>query len=99
MEILTLAQVAKLLRLHRSTVYRMVKQGDIPSVKVGRVWRFSKDALETWLKGGTGRGATLRRRGRPAQKQEDPLLQAIGTLAIGTLSKDIDTALYGETSG
>jgi len=94
-KILTLAQVATLLRLHRSTVYRMVKRGEIPAVKVGRVWRFSQDALDTWLSGGARRNAEPRRHGRPARKQKDPILQAIGILAIGTLSKDIDTALYG----
>jgi len=37
MQILTLAQVARLLRLHTSTVYRMVSRGEIPAMKVGRV--------------------------------------------------------------
>lgn len=95
MEVLTLQQVARLLRLHSSTVYRMVKRGEIPAVKVGRVWRFSKDALDTWLSGGIRRGAGVRGRGRPAGKRGDPVLQVLGTLAIGTLSKDIDTGLYG----
>lgn len=94
-EVLTLDQVAKLLRLHRSTVYRMVKRGEIPAVKIGRVWRFSKGALDTWLTSGVRLDAGVRGRGRPTRKGKDPVLQVIGTLAIGTLSKDIDTALYG----
>jgi len=95
MEVLTLHQVASLLQLHSSTIYRMVKRGEIPAVKVGRVWRFSKDALDRWLNHGVRRGAMGRGRERPPGKKGDPVLRAIGTLAVGTLSKDIDTGLYG----
>lgn len=94
-EILTLEQVAKLLWLHSSTIYRMVKRGEIPAVKVGRVWRFSKDALDKWLNHGVRGGRRIGGRERPARKREDPVLRSIGTLAVGTLSKDIDTGLYG----
>jgi excisionase family DNA binding protein len=97
MEVLTLEQVAKLLRLHRSTVYRMVKRGEIPALKVGRVWRFSKEALDAWLRGVGRLQARGEARERPTRKREDPVLRAVGSLAIGTLAKDIDTALYGET--
>jgi excisionase family DNA binding protein len=95
MEVLTLEQVAQLLRLHSSTIYRMAKRGEIPGVKVGRVWRFSKDALDKWLNHGVRRGRGIGGRERPSRKREDPVLRAIGTLAVGTLSKDIDTGLYG----
>jgi excisionase family DNA binding protein len=95
MELLTLQQVAKLLRLHTSTIYRMVSRGEIPAVKVGRVWRFSKDAIERWLNYRLGRGTGRKGRTRSRRSQEDPLLRAIGTLALGRLSKDIDARLYG----
>ncbi len=40
-EFLTIDEVAKLLKVARSTVYRMAKEGKIPATKIGRVWRFS----------------------------------------------------------
>lgn len=95
MELLTLEQVAKLLRLHTSTVYRMVKRGKIPAVKVGRVWRFSRDALDKWLNDAGRRAERHRARERSAKKERDPILRTVGILAVGTLSKDIDTGLYG----
>jgi excisionase family DNA binding protein len=95
MQILTLAQVARLLRLHTSTVYRMVSRGEIPAMKVGRVWRFSKEALDRWLNHGLRPEARGRGHAKSGRKPGDPLLRAIGTLAVGTLSKDIDTGLYG----
>jgi len=40
-EFLTIDEVAKRLKVARSTVYRMAKEGKIPATKIGRVWRFS----------------------------------------------------------
>ena len=47
--IMTIEELAKYLRLHKSTVYRMVRQGEIPSSKIGNQWRFRKDVIDTWL--------------------------------------------------
>lgn len=49
MEILTIDQVAEMLNLSKITVYRLTKQGQIPARKVGRCWRFSKEAIEKWI--------------------------------------------------
>ncbi len=46
---LTLHEVAKYLRLHRSTVYRLAREGIIPGCKVGSQWRFSKERVDQWM--------------------------------------------------
>lgn len=99
MKVLTLEQAARLLRLHPSTVYRMVKRGEIPAVKIGRVWRFTMDALQDWLNGRAGGEAKVGRQRRRVRKGDDPVLRVAGILAIGTLSKDIEAALYGRATG
>ena len=48
-ELLTIEQVAQLLRLHVMTAYRLVKEGKLPGFKVGGRWRFRKDAMENWM--------------------------------------------------
>ncbi len=48
-EILTISQVAELLRLHVMTIYRLAKEGRLPGFKVGGRWRFRKDAMEAWM--------------------------------------------------
>lgn len=48
-QILTLDEVAEYLRVHRSTVYRMAREGAIPSIKVANQWRFHKDRIDRWL--------------------------------------------------
>ena len=47
--IMTIDEVAKYLRLHKSTVYRMVRESQIPASKIGNQWRFRKDVIDSWL--------------------------------------------------
>ena len=47
--LLTVSEVADLLRINKSTVYRMAKQGRLPATRVGRQWRFRKDVLDGLL--------------------------------------------------
>lgn len=41
-ELLDAEQVAKLLRIGRSTVYQMISAGELRGVKIGRLRRFSR---------------------------------------------------------
>ena len=47
--LLTLKEVAKLLRLSPQTLYKMLEQGEIPAVKIGSQWRFDREQLRSWL--------------------------------------------------
>jgi excisionase family DNA binding protein len=46
--VLTLEEVAEYLRVHPSTLYRMLKKGAIPAFKIGSDWRFTREAIEQW---------------------------------------------------
>ena len=48
---LNVTEAAAYVRLHRSTVSRLVAAGKIPHRMVGRVPRFSRQALTRWLAG------------------------------------------------
>ncbi len=48
-KLLTVAEVADLLRINKSTVYRMAKQGRLPATRVGRQWRFRESVLDGLL--------------------------------------------------
>lgn len=50
-EILTAADVAKFLRIPKTTVYDLAQRGRLPAFKVGRHWRFRKAKIEQWLRG------------------------------------------------
>ena len=47
--IMTIGELAKYLRLHTSTVYRMVRLEQIPASKIGHQWRFRKDVIDNWI--------------------------------------------------
>jgi excisionase family DNA binding protein len=50
-KIMTLTEVAEYLRVHSTTVYRLLKQGKLPAFKVGSDWRFDAQAIDRWLRG------------------------------------------------
>jgi excisionase family DNA binding protein len=52
-EVLTALEVANLLRIDRVTVYKMVKRGELPALKVGSDWRFSRVQIEEWMRSRT----------------------------------------------
>ena len=47
--VLNVDEVARYLRVVPDTIYRRARRGEIPAVKVGKVWRFPKDTLDKWL--------------------------------------------------
>lgn len=47
---LTVAEVAAIMRVSRMTVYRMVHDGQIASIKVGRSFRVPKSAVDSYLR-------------------------------------------------
>ena len=50
-QVLTLQECSVYLKIAESTIYVLARKGKIPCQKVGRNWRFSKDALDRWLRG------------------------------------------------
>ncbi|WP_407642413.1 helix-turn-helix domain-containing protein [Caballeronia arvi] len=48
-EILTIPEVAALLRVAEKTVYTLAQRGEIPAFKVGGQWRFSRSAIQAWI--------------------------------------------------
>ena len=48
-ELLTIKEIGDLLRLHPSTIYKLTKQGRIPSFRIGNDWRFRMELIERWM--------------------------------------------------
>lgn len=48
-EILTLPEVAQLLKVAEKTVYSMAQKGHLPAFKVGGQWRFKRVDLDQWI--------------------------------------------------
>lgn len=48
-EILTLPEVAQLLKVADKTVYTMAQKGEIPAFKVRGQWRFKREDIDRWI--------------------------------------------------
>lgn len=48
-QVLTLEEACLYLKIPKSSLYKLAKSGRIPCQKVGRHWRFSKEAVDRWL--------------------------------------------------
>jgi excisionase family DNA binding protein len=48
-EVLTIKEVAAILRIHRSTLYRMIERGEVPYFRVGYDYRFDSESIERWI--------------------------------------------------
>jgi excisionase family DNA binding protein len=47
--LLTVAEVAELFRVSSMTVYRLIRGGELPAVRVGRSYRVRDDDLQAYL--------------------------------------------------
>lgn len=52
-EILTVEEVAEFLKVHASTIYKLLKRREIPAFRVGADWRFHAVQIEEWVKSRT----------------------------------------------
>jgi len=50
-DVMTFEEVMTYLRIPRSSLYKLAQEGKIPSQKVGRHWRFRREAIDRWLEG------------------------------------------------
>jgi excisionase family DNA binding protein len=46
--VMTLEEVARYLRVHPSTIYRLLKKRQLPAFKVGSDWRFNQESIDRW---------------------------------------------------
>lgn len=52
-KVITVGELSEYLRVHRSTLYRLLKKGRLPGFKIGSDWRFNLETIDKWrLDGG-----------------------------------------------
>ena len=83
---LTTEEVLEYLQVNLRTVYRLIKAGKIPAVRVGRQWRFRKRDIDAWLDSQRPRGGS-----RPAPAT--PARPAAGTTRPRVLVVDDEASI------
>ena len=46
--VMTVNDLARYLKVHPSTVYRLLRTGQLPAFKVGSDWRFNVEEVDRW---------------------------------------------------
>ncbi len=51
---LSVDDIAAYLGIKRDTVYKWIDRKDLPAHKLGKLWKFRKDEVDTWVRKGGG---------------------------------------------
>jgi excisionase family DNA binding protein len=54
-KVLTLEELADYLKVHPSTVYRLLRKSELPGFKIGSDWRFNQESVDSWIRRGEER--------------------------------------------
>ncbi len=55
-DVMTIDQLGEYLQIPKSTLYKLVQERKVPGKKVGRQWRFHREAVDAWLAAGPDLG-------------------------------------------
>jgi len=50
LKVYTISEVAKILKIHRTYVARLIRGGKLPAIKIGKFYRVREEDLEKFLR-------------------------------------------------
>ena len=57
--VMTVKELSSYLRVHPSTIYKLLRRGELPGFRIGTDWRFNSEVIDRWcLEGNFKRGGT-----------------------------------------
>lgn len=106
---LTTEEVLEYLQVNLRTVYRLIKAGKIPAVRVGRQWRFRKRDIDAWLdsqrpRSERGAGVTPERPARTADRprvlvvDDEASIRELLSKTLALAEYEVDTAPDGRAA-
>ncbi len=54
-EVMTMDELAEYLKISKSTLYKLAQANKSPGQKIGKRWRFHKEAVDRWVQNDPGR--------------------------------------------
>jgi excisionase family DNA binding protein len=94
---LTTAEVLAYLNVNLRTVYRLIKAGNIPAVRVGRQWRFRKRDVDAWLERQRPPTTPQAARRRVLLVDDEPSIRTLLARMLSTVY-DVETSFDGENA-
>jgi excisionase family DNA binding protein len=105
---LTTEEVLEYLQVNLRTVYRLIKAGKIPAVRVGRQWRFRKRDIDAWLEtqrprqsrtaAPAARAAVTAGRPRVLVVDDEAAIRDLLSKTLALAEYDVDLAPDGRTA-
>ena len=105
---LTTEEVLEYLQVNLRTVYRLIKAGKIPAVRVGRQWRFRKRDIDAWLdsqrsqakEGAVAAPAAVAREGRQRVLvvDDEASIRELLAKTLALAEYEVDTAADGASA-
>ncbi|MGA9724134.1 MAG: helix-turn-helix domain-containing protein [Candidatus Binatus sp.] len=46
--VMTVKELSEYLRVHPSTVYKLLRRGELPAFRIGTDWRFNAEVIDRW---------------------------------------------------
>ena len=92
---LTTEEVLDYLRVNVRTVYRLIRTGRIPAVRVGCQWRFRKSDLDEWLLSQPSGAATAKRPPKVLVVDDEPGVRELLAKALALADCDVEVAHDG----
>ncbi len=68
--IMTTKELSRYPRLHEITICKYAAKGQIPAMRIGRVWRFDKDVIDDWIRTGQNEMKAKERSKNKGSKEE-----------------------------
>jgi len=59
---ISVEEIAAYLGIKRDTVYKWIDRRNMPAHKAGRLWKFRKEEVDEWVRGGMGADHKRRRK-------------------------------------
>jgi excisionase family DNA binding protein len=103
---LTTEEVLEYLQVNLRTVYRLIKAGKIPAVRVGRQWRFRKRDIDGWLEsqktqsgGGSSSASPMKHgRSRVLVVDDEASIRDLLAKTLALAEYDVDTSPDASTA-
>lgn len=95
---LTTDELLEYLQINIRTIYRLVKAGQIPAVRVGRQWRFRRADIDAWLAARHDSGRDPVARPRVLAVDDDPSVLDLLGKSLALSDYDVDLVGDGPTA-
>jgi excisionase family DNA binding protein len=46
--VMTVKELSEYLRVHPSTIYKLLRRGELPGFRIGTDWRFNAEVIDRW---------------------------------------------------